>query len=65
MKSKDKNNPIKVIGKNCKWNEELIIKKRKHHQCSLNLTKCGLNHTCDCFNNNGKLCFERKNDEEK
>ena len=68
MKSSVKNNPVEMIGKNCKHNYDKfkhkwfkdIKHKTKSHVCSLTLKRCGLNHTCDCFDGNGKLIFERK-----
>ena len=53
MKSSVKNKSVKVIGKNCKYN--LIILK------GIKNKRCGLNHTCDCFDDNGGLCFDRIN----
>jgi len=73
LKSKEKNKSVKVIGKNCKYNEDInhivnlldyhSIENKKIHRCSIKLKRCGLNHTCDCFNGKGKLYFERKDNE--
>lgn len=64
MKSKQMNNPVKVIGKNCKHNyitlKDYLVKNIKIHYCIISHKRCGLNSTCNCFDNQGKLCFERK-----
>ena len=50
----------RMIGENCKFNKEKIKSFRKIHVCSLSSRICGLKHECDCFDDKGKLRFERK-----
>jgi hypothetical protein len=68
-------NPVKVIGRNCKHNEMIKfeykdnlfkyygLKSKKRHMCNINNRICGLNHTCNRFDDKGRLCFERKDNE--
>lgn len=65
MKRKQNKNYIKVCGKNCKWNKEIItgniIKNRKKHYCFFTMKICGQNSVCHCYTDDDrKFRFERK-----
>jgi len=71
MKKEENNEitvPIKLIGKNCKWNKISTIsnvyfnnmRKRKYFYCWINGRQCGQNTTCNCFDDKGKFCFQEK-----
>jgi hypothetical protein len=55
----------KVIGKNCRFNKEAAkfcnkARKRKLFYCKFTNKRCGQNTTCNCFDDKGKLRFERE-----
>jgi len=58
-----KNESVEMIGKNCKHTYWSFT---NFYLCRINkYKKCGMNNTCDCFNDKGMLMFERRVSNEK